>query len=493
MPWKELELDPDGVVERDVKRAYARLLKQRRPDKDPEGFRRLRDAYKEALWLIKSGVPFEHEASIEAIEEEAMEDHEGLLTTAPKNPEPRNLEGITLIDVIESLQSHDISLPLAVVDHWKSQKQSDSLLRLGKEILSEKAHLPLDEMRHFCMSLAGDLAIIDNQVANELADLSYTYLSPDERDWGWSETEHWLTIGKQFAKFPQSDRHFWAECLQFSDDHLTLWPEQQLETAKTSLSQCVACHWAGYDLIRPHLPNEVWSKLDSDRQRLSKRICGFLTDATFMSILGGAVIGVVAAIAIPIPFPFVSVFDVEPSKHFTPGDRSAVIEKVDSQFKERHMIWLPTTYITNPWLRQAVAHVRQNGFDPATWESDLASIPSKAVNSESRKTVFLQTLILTEVIPLQERLKVVQTMMATTGENKAAEILLRSWDVVDNESVKNAIAEAARQLLSSVGEDLPNSKRNRLKRMLAGTPNPPEVPENPISLTTLQEQDRASR
>lgn len=45
-PWEVLGLertaasDPEGV-----KRAYARLLRQHRPDRDPEGFRRIRDAY----------------------------------------------------------------------------------------------------------------------------------------------------------------------------------------------------------------------------------------------------------------------------------------------------------------------------------------------------------------------------------------------------------------------------------------------------------------
>jgi hypothetical protein len=48
-PWAVLELDRATATERDVKRAYARLLKRHRPDQDPEGFQRANDAYLRAL------------------------------------------------------------------------------------------------------------------------------------------------------------------------------------------------------------------------------------------------------------------------------------------------------------------------------------------------------------------------------------------------------------------------------------------------------------
>ncbi|QIF00546.1 J domain-containing protein [Roseimicrobium sp. ORNL1] len=51
-PWQILILDRHTATEKDVKAAYARLLKQHRPDSDPEGFRRVRGAYEAALdWL----------------------------------------------------------------------------------------------------------------------------------------------------------------------------------------------------------------------------------------------------------------------------------------------------------------------------------------------------------------------------------------------------------------------------------------------------------
>lgn len=49
MPWSTLELDPAVATAKDVKRAYAKRLKTCRPDQDPEGFRKLHEAYISAL------------------------------------------------------------------------------------------------------------------------------------------------------------------------------------------------------------------------------------------------------------------------------------------------------------------------------------------------------------------------------------------------------------------------------------------------------------
>ena len=53
MPWTTLGLNPAEATERDVKRAYAKRLKTCRPDQDPEGFRKLHDAYQAALYELQ--------------------------------------------------------------------------------------------------------------------------------------------------------------------------------------------------------------------------------------------------------------------------------------------------------------------------------------------------------------------------------------------------------------------------------------------------------
>jgi len=50
--WQVLGLDGATATERDVKSAYARLLRQHRPDQDPEGFQKVRQAYEAALAIL---------------------------------------------------------------------------------------------------------------------------------------------------------------------------------------------------------------------------------------------------------------------------------------------------------------------------------------------------------------------------------------------------------------------------------------------------------
>lgn len=54
-PWQVLGIAPGSSVA-EVKKAYARLLRQHRPDQDPVGFRRLRDAYEMAVRMAEHGV-----------------------------------------------------------------------------------------------------------------------------------------------------------------------------------------------------------------------------------------------------------------------------------------------------------------------------------------------------------------------------------------------------------------------------------------------------
>jgi hypothetical protein len=62
--WSVLHLHDDAEA-RDIKRAYARLLKTFRPDEDAEGFQRLREAYEQALaiarWRAENAEPADEE------------------------------------------------------------------------------------------------------------------------------------------------------------------------------------------------------------------------------------------------------------------------------------------------------------------------------------------------------------------------------------------------------------------------------------------------
>lgn len=60
-PWELLGLRRGASGEREVKRAYARLLKLHRPDQDPEGFQRVSGAYQQALRDLQEDAEFSPE------------------------------------------------------------------------------------------------------------------------------------------------------------------------------------------------------------------------------------------------------------------------------------------------------------------------------------------------------------------------------------------------------------------------------------------------
>ena len=66
--WAVLQLDEDAD-ERSIKRSYARLLKVHRPDEDPEGFQRLREAYEHALSVARWRAERELESSDDTVVE----------------------------------------------------------------------------------------------------------------------------------------------------------------------------------------------------------------------------------------------------------------------------------------------------------------------------------------------------------------------------------------------------------------------------------------
>lgn len=64
-PWQILGIEATQDL-REIKKAYARLLKVTRPDDDPQGFQRLRDAFDEAQYLAQQEPPPQAEADASA-------------------------------------------------------------------------------------------------------------------------------------------------------------------------------------------------------------------------------------------------------------------------------------------------------------------------------------------------------------------------------------------------------------------------------------------
>lgn len=86
--WTVLQL-ADDADERTIKRTYARLLKSCRPDDDPEGFQRLREAYEAALGYARWRADNEEEEHATAVVEQTdsnLKDLAELMDVRPLSP-----------------------------------------------------------------------------------------------------------------------------------------------------------------------------------------------------------------------------------------------------------------------------------------------------------------------------------------------------------------------------------------------------------------------
>lgn len=105
--WVVLDL-PEDADKRSIKRQYASLLKHHRPDEDPEGFQRLREAYEQAMeWA-----DWRHEAPADTPLPAPIESPQAQLSApqeVPEVPSPAQdlvtqyLEGITATNLAERL------------------------------------------------------------------------------------------------------------------------------------------------------------------------------------------------------------------------------------------------------------------------------------------------------------------------------------------------------------------------------------------------------
>ncbi|MCU0070281.1 J domain-containing protein [Pseudomonas koreensis] len=124
--WTVLGLSADAEV-RTIKRQYAVLLKQTRPDDDPEGFQRLRDAYEQAL-AYKEWQQY-HEQNQDEEQDQGIE-------------ESWDLSGLTVVEV-DALQLATRSLDGLSVEELK--RRHTVALEQGC------AHIFEDTLLHHCI------------------------------------------------------------------------------------------------------------------------------------------------------------------------------------------------------------------------------------------------------------------------------------------------------------------------------------------------------
>ncbi len=141
--WNVLGLEPTTDC-RDIKRAYARLLKLTRPEEDPQGFQVLRRAYETALSqccdpdpritrsavsegtkeVVVSGVPVDENRAV-ATGAETRGNYSGALSEAESGRDLRLLSRSLVDEVINKIRSKG---PVAAAKHLEDLVSSDLLL-----------------------------------------------------------------------------------------------------------------------------------------------------------------------------------------------------------------------------------------------------------------------------------------------------------------------------------------------------------------------------
>lgn len=316
-PWQLLLLDPAVATTRDVKAAYARLLKIHRPDQDPEGFKRLRSAYETALQLLETGIltadPTESRAAPPVLEERQMADESGLpaedlqaqLTSAVQSLQTAastrirqkireawvqfdavadNLrvdlhvrcnhlfeafaQHIPLLAelssderLIEHLSMGEPRLPSLALDLWG---KSGDARRLSEFSVSLARARQVESTEFGAVALvqtALGLAVWSPDAASKLGQRAYPHLPTDSRTALMEALDSELLLGRVIAPLSKDFKTFWLGQIRRSAP-LCTWRDTMSRQMLAVTIRQLGLQWPGFSLLRQTLPPENWAELE---------------------------------------------------------------------------------------------------------------------------------------------------------------------------------------------------------------------------------------
>lgn len=316
-PWTILGLDGATTpTEQEVKRAYAKLIKQHRPDTDPEGFQRVQTAYRAALQIIsqsplptvvpietapptptpKVWISAEFDAAESALRAAAERVEHQELTNALEafrpimrdNHQAKLAWGSLLAELFESkpeplaltlppagvqrlLEVEQGGLVQGIMVQWHATGRTNSLVSLANGILKNPQVFSHLSQSLTVARLAALLAFYDSATAEKLTNAAFGILPPGpDRDYVMAQIEHRVALGKVFGVVKLSHIPFWETQLCESGDIASLdWNSDQAQRALRYIRLEMSPDWAGFGILHQILPPPVWQKLESDvRERL---------------------------------------------------------------------------------------------------------------------------------------------------------------------------------------------------------------------------------
>lgn len=333
-PWQILILDPNTATEKDVKAAYARLLKQHRPDVDPEGFRRVREAYEAAQSLVRErnarGTPppgysteaahnqegEEGETTAEApaftpptfsLPDSVQESHaeveraaasgnaeqlEAALLGFQQQCDAAGVDGLTRAEALERACSGSVKLlaaavpdkfllrlvelgqvhlPHLILSAWGEEGRRGRIILLGRTLLEEMRAVTSPEAAVLVARVGVMVGLEKPALATSLGNLAYPHLPVDSRTQIMGQLEHEVAVGGAFQEVTVDLRPFWFERLRNSNEEHD-WNSTYSLNAVDDLVRRNRYTWQGWGIVQQLLPEERWKQVENTLRNQAQQV-----------------------------------------------------------------------------------------------------------------------------------------------------------------------------------------------------------------------------
>lgn len=306
-------MNPDDATEADLKVAYAKLLRQHRPDQDPEGFERLRAAFEAARAELsgRGGCVPEGDWEVGSVGSDSPQSgqaagiHAALRSAIHRLPpsqqaqpnefqtefrrmrefffekfaaaqkRPGDLAEFTaaaarlLADkpaLLEALVSPEMlvseivagagSLAVPTLLSWEEHRRKDRLEAFDRALKSQSVAVHRGAGAVALAGVAAEVGFFLPRLARAVADDLFPVLPAAQRGEIMHRLETAMSLGKIFEMFPHEQKRFWWRRVHEADAPFD-WESAEAVEARDELLRHPARNWNGWEVIRTLAP-EGW-------------------------------------------------------------------------------------------------------------------------------------------------------------------------------------------------------------------------------------------
>lgn len=306
-PLAVLGLSPDGMTVKAIKAAYAGLLKVHRPDQDPDGFKRLRQAYEAALLACETGasletkgpnadvMPVDAKARPKDLTPGAQAAFDALCTAIGSRARQRvreawakldaeavylslserlhlamnafNQAPIALLSDVctdERLLAHvrdgELQLAHAALKGWTEQRDSRRIRDFVTSLNRARSMHSLPDCALVMVWTSVAIAAWEPETANRLAQKAYPALPTQDRAELMQRAELEISLSRLVMVLPETEKLFWLACLRGHPPSAS-WGDVDGRKMLTNRLQLCGPNWPGFNVLSQSLPEDQWQRL----------------------------------------------------------------------------------------------------------------------------------------------------------------------------------------------------------------------------------------